>query len=177
MCFQYFIYDAFSYNLFLHHRQPFFMLRWQIVITLMGACHHIGIIEYRCISLPFTQQCTYLLNIKVMDCYITISLFKILPGLNLIENLEDQNTKKHIFRGISFHLIIYDMVKKILTHPITSPIYIGKLVFPKYWVFCQNSLTLASSPEHIHSFLNEIKVIAKDFVVGNNGTSSCHHNA
>lgn len=170
MCFQYFIYDAFSYNLFLHHRQPFLMLCWQIVITLMGACHHIGIIEYRCISLPFTQQSTYLLDIKVLDGYLTKSLFKILPGLNLVEDLEDQYAKKHIFRSIFFDLIIYDMVKKILTHPITNPIYIGKLVFPKYWVFGQNPPSLASTPEHIHPFLNEIEVIAKDIVVGNNGT-------
>ena len=177
MCFQYFIYDAYSDNFFLHHRQPFLMLRCQVVITLMGACHHIGIIEYRCISLPFTQQSTYLLDIKVPDGYLTISLFKILPGLNLVEDLEDQYAKKHIFRSISFHLIIYDMVKKILTHPITNPIYIGKLVFPKYWVFGQNPPSLASTPEHIHPFLNEIKVIAKDFVIGDNGTSSFHHNA
>ena len=31
--------------------------------------------------------------------------------LNLVEDFEDKYAKKHIFRGISFHLIIYDMVK------------------------------------------------------------------
>lgn len=177
MCFQYFFYDAFSDNLFLHHRQPFLMLRWQVVVTLMGACHHISIIEYRCISLPFTQQSTYFLDIKVADGYLAISLFKILPGLNLVENLEDKYSKKHIFRSIYFHLIIYDMVKKILTHPITNPIYISKLIFPKYRVFGQNPLSFASTPKHIHPFLNEIEVIAKDIVIGDDGTSSFHHNA
>lgn len=67
------------------------------------------------------------------------------------------------------------MVKKILTHPITNPIYIGKLVFPKYWVFGQNPPSLASTPEHIHPFLNEIEVIAKDFVVGNDWLIRFHH--
>lgn len=67
------------------------------------------------------------------------------------------------------------MVKKILTHPITNPIYIGKLVFPKYWVFGQNPLSLASTPEHIHPFLNEIEVIAKDFVVGDDWLIRFHH--
>lgn len=61
------------------------------------------------------------------------------------------------------------MTKKILAHPVTSPIHIGEFVFPKDWVFCKDTPTFTSSPEHIHSFLNEIEVIAKDFVVGDNG--------
>lgn len=67
------------------------------------------------------------------------------------------------------------MVKQILTHPITNPIYIGKLVFPKYRIFGQNPLSIASTPEHIHPFLYEIKVIAKDFIVGDNGLIRFHH--
>lgn len=67
------------------------------------------------------------------------------------------------------------MVKKILTHPITNPIYISKLIFPEYWVFGQNPLSFASTPKHIHPFLNEIEVIAKDFVVGNDWLIRFHH--
>lgn len=67
------------------------------------------------------------------------------------------------------------MMKKILTYPITNSIYIGKLVFPKYRVFGQNPLSLASTPEHIHPFLNEIEVIAKDFIVRNDWLIRFHH--
>lgn len=57
------------------------------------------------------------------------------------------------------------MVKKILAHPVTSPIHIGEFVFPKDWIFCQNQTSLTSSPKDVHSFLNEVEVIAKDFII------------
>ena len=67
------------------------------------------------------------------------------------------------------------MMKKILTNPITNPIYISKLVFPKYWVFCQDSPPIAPSPKHIHSFLNKIKVIAKNIIIGDDWLFQFHH--
>ena len=67
------------------------------------------------------------------------------------------------------------MVKKILAHPVTSPIHIGEFVFPKDWIFGQNPTPLTSSPKDVHSFLNEVKVIAKDIVVGDDWLIRFHH--
>ena len=58
------------------------------------------------------------------------------------------------------------MAEQILAYPITCPIYIGKFVFPKNRVFRQDGLPLTFTPKDIHSFLNEVEVIAEDFIIG-----------
>lgn len=70
------------------------------------------------------------------------------------------------------------MAEQILAHPVTSPIYIGELVFPKYRVFRQDALSFTFPPKHLHPFLDEIEVIAEDIVVEKDlRFSFCHHNA
>lgn len=58
------------------------------------------------------------------------------------------------------------MAEQILAYPITCPIYIGEFEFPKYRIFRQDGLPLTFPPKHIHSFLNEVEVIAEDCVIG-----------
>lgn len=70
------------------------------------------------------------------------------------------------------------MVEQILADSITCPIYIGEFEFPKYRIFRQDGLPLTFPPKHIHSFLNEVEVIAEDCVIGDDRQISfCHHNA
>ena len=105
---------------------------------------------------------------------ISILFTEIFPCFNLIKYFKNQHSKNHIFRGVKFYIFIDNITNKILTYTVTSSIYISKFILTKYSVLRKDLLPLAFTPEDIHPFLHEIKIIAKNVVIGYYLITSLH---
>ena len=93
---------------------------------------------------------------------------QILPGLNAVENLEDQNAKQHIFGSVSVQILIDDILNQILAHTVARTIDVGELVLAQDWVVGERDAIIAPPPEDVHPLLNEVEVVFQCGIVGDN---------
>ena len=145
------------------------MLCVDILIARIATRHHIGIGEDGAIDLTLRQCFAQFLHIKRFDGNIRL-LAEIVPRLDAVEHLEDQDAKQHIFGTVSVQVLIDDVLYQILTHAVASAIDVGEFILAQDRVVSKSAAILAPTPEDVHPFLNEVEVIFQNVVVGNNST-------
>ena len=117
------------------------------------------------VGLPTGQGSAEFLDIEGANGYVG-KMAQILPGLNAIENFEDQDAKQHILGCVSVKVFIDDILDQILAHTVASAVDVGKLIFAQNWVVGKRSAILAPPPEDVHPLLNEVEVVFQRSIVG-----------